>query len=109
MHQAEILLVYMCKLVTGGSHIKHPTLPYPASSSLLSLGCRILKTTEMETLATIFLLLILSSVSRLIGADGGEWSDAHATFYGGADASGTMGKSQPERKNFFIVCSAALI
>nr|GMC92133.1 putative expansin/Lol pI [Ipomoea batatas] len=48
----------------------------------------------METLATIFLLLILSSMAMLRGADGsdgGEWSDAHATFYGGADASGTMG------------------
>ncbi|XP_019157491.1 PREDICTED: expansin-A1-like [Ipomoea nil] len=47
----------------------------------------------METLA-IFTLLMLSSMARLRnagGSDGGEWSDAHATFYGGADASGTMG------------------
>ncbi|CAH9089370.1 unnamed protein product [Cuscuta epithymum] len=44
----------------------------------------------METQA-IFLILILLSTIRLSSADGGEWSAAHATFYGGADASGTMG------------------
>ncbi|CAH9068402.1 unnamed protein product [Cuscuta europaea] len=41
----------------------------------------------METQA-IFLILILLSTIRLSSADGGEWSGAHATFYGGADASG---------------------
>lgn len=45
---------------------------------------------------------LLSSLAILKGVQGfstGEWSDGHATFYGGDDASGTMGKNQtPQHK-----------
>lgn len=40
-------------------------------------------------------LLLVVLVSFYPAADGygyGEWSGAHATFYGGSDASGTMGE-----------------
>ena len=41
----------------------------------------------------ISLLLILVAVeARIPGVySGGDWQTAHATFYGGSDASGTMG------------------
>lgn len=38
-------------------------------------------------------LLVTLAESRIPGVySGGGWQDAHATFYGGSDASGTMGK-----------------
>ena len=43
----------------------------------------------------VCLLLILVAVeARIPGVySGGAWQIAHATFYGGSDASGTMGTS----------------
>lgn len=40
----------------------------------------------------IFLLVSLSMLKTIHGYGG--WSSAHATFYGGGDASGTMGENQ---------------
>lgn len=46
----------------------------------------------MELLAAFFLLLLASADARIPGVyNGGPWESAHATFYGGSDASGTMG------------------
>lgn len=46
----------------------------------------------------LYIALIISSLRYLVEAripgvySGGAWQSAHATFYGGSDASGTMGK-----------------
>ena len=44
-------------------------------------------------ISTISLVLLLSlAEARIPGVyTGGAWQSAHATFYGGSDASGTMG------------------
>ena len=44
--------------------------------------------TEM---AFLLLLALLSLSSSAHGYGPGRWINAHATFYGGGDASGTMG------------------
>ena len=41
-----------------------------------------------------FCLLFSLAMLRSVHGFGGEWSSAHATFYGGGDAAGTMGKIQ---------------
>jgi len=38
------------------------------------------------------LLVALLAMFEAVQGAGGGWSSAHATFYGGGDASGTMGK-----------------
>lgn len=52
---------------------------------------------SMTTLSILILSVLLlihsvESVNKYHGAGGG-WQSAHATFYGGGDASGTMGQS----------------
>lgn len=50
-------------------------------------------------LSSLLALSIFSSVeARIPGVyTGGPWQSAHATFYGGSDASGTMGGSHIPR------------
>ena len=61
---------------------------------------------EME-MGTVISLLVLSLLLSAAFVDakipgnygGGEWQSAHATFYGGSDASGTMGTYGNNPKN----------
>lgn len=43
-------------------------------------------------IASFLALILLVAEARIPGVySGGSWQTAHATFYGGSDASGTMG------------------
>jgi len=47
---------------------------------------------KMLYIAFIIITAMYIVEARLPGVySGGQWQDAHATFYGGSDASGTMG------------------
>lgn len=47
---------------------------------------------NLACIVSILSLLVVGIQARIPGVySGGAWQNAHATFYGGSDASGTMG------------------
>jgi hypothetical protein len=61
-------------------------------------------------LTSLLAMLIFASVeARIPGIyTGGPWQNAHATFYGGSDASGTMGVSHIPRVAVSQIISALI-
>lgn len=47
---------------------------------------------QLTYIASLIISLLFLAEARIPGNyAGGSWQNAHATFYGGSDASGTMG------------------
>lgn len=47
---------------------------------------------NLACIVSVLSLLVVGIQARIPGVySGGAWQSAHATFYGGSDASGTMG------------------
>lgn len=46
--------------------------------------------------------MILLTISKIVKGYGTGWTSAHATFYGGGDASGTMGKKLRKNNKFIL-------
>jgi hypothetical protein len=53
-------------------------------------------------MALLLLLALLSLSSSAHGYGPGRWINAHATFYGGGDASGTMGNLSASTSTMLI-------
>lgn len=66
------------------------------SLSLLSMGTKII------SLTSIVLFAFFGFCLRGAYGDYGGWQTAHATFYGGGDASGTMGTLNSWNRHFFF-------
>lgn len=56
---------------------------------------------SMQLLPFLFLFLLTLCLQAASG-DYGGWHSAHATFYGGSDASGTMGTSKASHIHIFL-------
>lgn len=56
-----------------------------------------------KAISFALLLFILQLHFHGTAADYGGWQSAHATFYGGGDASGTMGMSQPLANSIILL------
>lgn len=50
------------------------------------------KANAMKNFPFLVLFIFISIFVHAVNGDYGGWQIAHATFYGGSDASGTMGE-----------------
>ncbi|XP_076922342.1 expansin-A15-like [Bidens hawaiensis] len=68
------------------SHLNHPSHPTQFFTFITISYC-----VEKNMTTIVVLAVCLLSMTCFVQGNNGGWIDAHATFYGGGDASGTMG------------------
>jgi len=89
-------------------HCKHKVINdflFPLAKIILISNCVSFAVTSQEMDFLGVCLVVFLTMSKTIHGYGGGWSDAHATFYGGGDASGTMGKNQNPMRYLLVYIS----